>query len=1186
MTIGLKFMVNRPPDIENRLIQIVQQSVNPLSTRDISTRLRAQRVRMPNYEINRHLRNLVRNDIVIYHRGLWEANNGSKDNTASKPRVVPPLKPEVLRILDWDSPIKEPFGSDEERPSEGNEEDTDTAHVTTPYIGRWANFRRLLAYYRKCIINEEGADASAFHNQLFERFIYLQGIGPWYPKAGMRWHRSIPLGPHLAPFLNALSTTIQGQTLVLGYPVQGVYIQKEGEPDTAIIRPIFFFPLEHLVSTGAIVFTTNDSHPDINLGWLEHTFSRNPNRQRSFLSACGFINRFQPNDEMPMAERGECHPSLDNLARTLSAYLPPERVQQPLCLDSVSDKPLSEPFKTGIYNRAVIMLARRTNYTQTLLKELAAIEKVPDEELDRTALRHIFLRRDKLETAKNTDARAHEEIVADTTLLNAEQRRAVASLLTNDVTVVTGPPGTGKSQVVCAAAANARIKGQSLLFVSRNHKAIDAVFGRLKDQGGRSLMVRTNSKDDPNLNYTFGHAIKEMLAMPYDISAGEQLARAKDQLTSMLKERGRKACYANAIADLSLQLGEKEERMAYLSDKLSGKTVEALNEKAQSFPIKSMQRIIEAISHIQIADARSTWLRSALDFFRYLWLQPRYLKTRYALRPIPEIPTLPMLGMFVYRMELLHMWPILESAMEFSRLRLECFPLEEKTKKLPPLEQLTGEIAELSSRIAEVVPRILSLDMNSRSGLPSDTNREELNGLQAAIRAMRTGLAEGVIRNETKRVLKERAPMVLKHFPCWAVTNLSAGTRIPLVPGLFDMAIVDEASQSDIPSAIPILFRARRAGVVGDPFQLTHCSKLSTSRDTMLRRSVGIKQVEDVRFAYTESSLYDLFASTNYVEPIFLSETYRSATAIAGYSNHTFYSGRLRVATNQEHLSVPSGMKVGIHWTDVRGSIQSGGGSGCYCQEEVETVLKLVRNILVDNDFQGSIGVIAPFRQQANRLQDAIFDNSVPYDRLTQAKVHVDTAHGFQGDERDVIIFSLCAGPDMPHGSRTFIRETGNLFNVAVSRTRAVLHVIGNHDWAKSCGIKHVQNLAAPPQVLQPEPSRGPWHPHESPWEKNLYEALVQAGLDPIPQFPVLSRRLDLALIRRNGKSLKIDIEVDGDCHRNPDGSRKIDDIWRDIQLQGTGWKVMRFWVYQLRENMDDCVKKIVEVYNKNARDK
>ena len=191
----------------------------------------------------------------------------------------------------------------------------------------------------------------------------------------------------------------------------------------------------------------------------------------------------------------------------------------------------------------------------------------------------------------------------------------------------------------------------------------------------------------------------------------------------------------------------------------------------------------------------------------------------------------------------------------------------------------------------------------------------------------------------------------------------------------------------------------------------------------------------------------------------------------------------------------------------------------------------------------------------------------------------MDTAHGFQGDERDVIFFSLCAGPDMPSGSRHFLRETGNLFNVAVSRARAVLHVVGNRDWAAHCGIPHVERLARPEDCRPAPPLKTPWHPHESPYEEMLFKALVKAGLEPKPQYPVRYRRLDLALVRPNEQGLKLDIEVDGDCHRNADGSRKLDDMWRDIELQSMGWKVARFWTYQLRENLHGCVAKIKKIW-------
>ena len=73
-----------------------------------------------------------------------------------------------------------------------------------------------------------------------------------------------------------------------------------------------------------------------------------------------------------------------------------------------------------------------------------------------------------------------------------------------------------------------------------------------------------------------------------------------------------------------------------------------------------------------------------------------------------------------------------------------------------------------------------------------------------------------------------------------------------------------------------------------------------------------------------------------------------------------------------------------------------------------------------------------------------------------------------------------------------------------------------------------------------------------------------------------MGRRLDLALIKGN---LKIDIEVDGvHYHTDADGNRKMYDIYRDLQVGAAGWKIKRFWVYELRDNMDDCVKQIKQM--------
>mgnify|MGYP001192191238 FL=1 len=151
------------------------------------------------------------------------------------------------------------------------------------------------------------------------------------------------------------------------------------------------------------------------------------------------------------------------------------------------------------------MIGNRTKYTQTLLKELNVIKSQSDENLNKTALKYLFTKAVSAEEKLNE--RPHEETVADALPMNAEQRESVASVLTKNLSVVTGPPGTGKSQVVMGAVANARIKNKSILFTSRNHKAIDAVVDRLKDQNGSPLIVRANSKADPNIKYTFNSNI-------------------------------------------------------------------------------------------------------------------------------------------------------------------------------------------------------------------------------------------------------------------------------------------------------------------------------------------------------------------------------------------------------------------------------------------------------------------------------------------------------------------------------------------------------------------------------------------------------------------------------------------------------------------------------------------------------
>jgi very-short-patch-repair endonuclease len=1033
---------------------------------------------------------------------------------------------------------------------------------------RWGLFRKLIKYYIQCVRNEEGADAHAYLNQLNTNLIFLRRNGFWQPRPGARWQTILPLGSHLSEFTAQIPHAGDDSPLVLGYPLNATFKQNENGINVSVLRPVFFFPLQVEVVAQGLRLCIDDPIPEVNLGWLEYAFSRKADRQRNFLSACGFMSANMMEDGSLEGAGRRLAPSLEALVAALSSFLP-AKIRDRLDLANIPDTPLSEPFENGIYNRAVVMFAKRTRYSQRLLQELSIISQAPDEVLDQTALASIFAERQTSIHTSDKEAPV-EGLVADVFPFNASQRQAVASLLQRDLSVITGPPGTGKSQVVAGAAANARFQGQSVLIASRNHKAIDAVVDRLVDPSGCPMVVRTNSKDDPSLKYTFSSAIRDMLAAQVDEDAQEKADRILKDLSARLEERSREANVAAELLRISAELGEIENRLSYLTRELSGDLSRTLDQIPLEFPTELVRAMSNRLSR---QDGRTG---TAWSFF---WKDFLYSRLRSRLRRFPEMPSLPWWPGKHGRYILKEALGSLLQAAEYAEFRLKALELESRTNQMPALEKITEKVTRIGQRIDEILPELLTLDVKRRLGLRNGEVRAKLAGLRTALQSLRTGFADGNLNRQAAREVGLTGREILHANPVWAVTSLSVGSRIPFCPGLFDLALLDEASQSDIPSAIPILFRAKRAGVIGDPLQLTHTSRLNLGKDTLMRRSLELGRLKDQRFAYTESSLYDLCAGTAGVDPVFLDTTYRSAGDIASYSSNLFYNGRLRVGTDSNRLYAPQGVHPGIHWTEIQGAVESSGSSGCHCPAEVDDIVRHVNALLSDRKFQGTLGIVTPFRQQANRIQDALYDSDVNYQALQHARMHVDTAHGFQGDERDVILFSLCGGPDMPQGSRHFLRENGNLFNVAVSRARAVLHVVGNRNWASRCGIPHVERLAHPEECRPSAPPKSPWYPHESPYEELLFKALVEAGLTPKPQYPVRYRRLDMALVRPGENGFKLDIEVDGDCHRNSDGSRKLDDMWRDIELQGLGWKITRFWTYQLREDLPGCVAKIVKLW-------
>lgn len=245
------------------------------------------------------------------------------------------------------------------------------------------------------------------------------------------------------------------------------------------------------------------------------------------------------------------------------------------------------------------------------------------------------------------------------------------------------------------------------------------------------------------------------------------------------------------------------------------------------------------------------------------------------------------------------------------------------------------------------------------------------------------------------------------------------------------------------------------------------------------------------------------------------------------------------------------------------------GDGGPVNKAEAERISLLLKKFAQDESFNGSVGVISPFNAQVAEIQKAVTSHLTQADR-DRLSLRISTVDKFQGGEADLILLSLVVAANSPQSTQAFLKKERRRLNVAVSRARALCIVLGDLSNAKTCRIRHIEFLA--------DRASKPWSPprpqqFDSSWERRLFTAMQARGLEPHPQHPLGTRYLDFALF---AGETKLDVEVDGvRWHTDVTGNRKTADRLRDKEVIGRGWKVLRFWVHQLAEDMEACLDNI-----------
>jgi len=672
--------------------------------------------------------------------------------------------------------------------------------------------------------------------------------------------------------------------------------------------------------------------------------------------------------------------------------------------------------------------------------------------------------------------------------------------------VVTGPPGTGKSQAIVSMAASVLAGGGSVLVASKNHQALDAVEDRLGSLAPDvPFSIRTlNPSDDTDTG--FDAALKKLIA-------SETPSRASSIDEFALAELIGDATRRSAAVDLCDQIAQLECEISDVLDRIKVREAH-VRTKGQDDPVALHEKgsLLRLLS----------WLRS-LVYKRFK----------------QEIPSIDK---------------------QHDRRGMSLGELQNSLVSLRSTRDALGlpdDPIVIGERIREATDKLLPVILAARTYLPEER---------------RCKIAE-IYDDWTFDGGKGHPPTdlsqtLMAHRPLWLASILGTPRRIPLDDGLFDLVIFDEASQCDIATAIPLFARAKRVVVVGDDRQLSFIPQLGQAQDRNLMQAQGLPVAKMGRFAQSRRSLFDFASRVRKAERITLLHQYRSAGPIVDYISENFYGNQLQASYDPRRLNIPNGVRPGIAWEHVPAPAFP--QTGNVNLAEVSAIVRHLRKLVVDENYAGSIGIITPFRAQVAAIEEAIVA-ILDEPKCIVCKLKVGTVDGFQGQERDLIMFSPCVGPRSPQTGLTFFQRDTRRLNVAISRARAVAIVFGDIDFARSGQSKALAKLAA--HATEPRAKRGEGV-FDSDWERKVFHALKARGLDPQPQYEIAGRRLDFALFGASG--IKLDLEVDGRrWHEGPDGRRKTSDLWRDHQLKSLGWRVRRFWVDELSNNMEGCLDRV-----------
>ncbi len=264
----------------------------------------------------------------------------------------------------------------------------------------------------------------------------------------------------------------------------------------------------------------------------------------------------------------------------------------------------------------------------------------------------------------------------------------------------------------------------------------------------------------------------------------------------------------------------------------------------------------------------------------------------------------------------------------------------------------------------------------------------------------------------------ENVRKFLRIFPVVASTCISSH-KIGHPEPYFDLVVMDEASQCNTALSLVPIIRGENLMLVGDPQQLNPVILLDRKDNEILKKRYMVPDEYD----YCKNSIYKAFLANDSVsDEILLRHHYRCSKQIIQFNNMKYYNNRLNIDSRVQAEQPLVFLDVQDNRTDYKNT----------APREAEIIAEYVRTFP-----DRKIGIITPFTNQKECISEMLAEHGLH-------DVSCGTVHAFQGDEKDIILFSLAITDQTTEKTYEWLKNNRELINVATSRAREQLVIVSD----------------------------------------------------------------------------------------------------------------------------------------------